>query len=269
MDCEDEEYNLALLYDDPMNSQPNDNPSNHHDHSGPPRGRGGRRPPPRPPTPRPRPHDRDEERDVVSDGGGRGRGTAGRGRGAAGQGAVPRGRGTAGSGGRGDGSPGPRRPDVRALIDIWGDADVQQQLDSVSRNRHIYEKISTDLNNLGYHKTGKQCKTKVKNLTQRFRKLRDGHCFTGTRLEWHLYDNIDAILGTRASSDPPFVLDSGALEASIITDITEPEVSLFEEHNDSGNSRSMSVENITQETSTEQDTNSCPEKLHLMKPLLW
>uniref|UniRef100_A0A1X7UP62 Myb/SANT-like DNA-binding domain-containing protein n=1 Tax=Amphimedon queenslandica TaxID=400682 RepID=A0A1X7UP62_AMPQE len=143
-----------------------------------------------------------------------------------------------------------------ALIDVWGDADVQHQLDSVSRNRHIYEKISTDLNNLGYHKTWQQCKTKVKNLTQRYRKLRDGHCVTGTgRSEWHLYDKIDAILGTRVSSDPPLVLDSGALEASIITDMTEPEVSPFDEHNDSGNSRSTSVENnITEETSTEQET---------------
>lgn len=65
--------------------------------------------------------------------------------------------------------------------------------------------------------------------------MRDGHRVTGTgRSEWHLYDKIDAILGTRASSDPPLVLDSGALEASIITDMTEPEVSPFDEHNDSG-----------------------------------
>ena len=43
------------------------------------------------------------------------------------------------------------------------------------------------------------------------------------------------ILGTRASSDPHLVLNSGVLEASIIKDITtQPELSPFDELHDDG-----------------------------------
>lgn len=66
--------------------------------------------------------------------------------------------------------------------------------------------------------------------------MRDGHHVTGTGWsEWHLYNKIDVILDTRASSDPPLVLDSGAPEASFITEITtQSEVSPFDEQNDYG-----------------------------------
>ena len=56
--------------------------------------------------------------------------------------------------------------ETSVLISIWGAANVQQQLDSVTRNRHIYEKIANDMAEHGYHKTWQQCKTKIKNLRQ-------------------------------------------------------------------------------------------------------
>lgn len=40
--------------------------------------------------------------------------------------------------------------ETNALIEVWGAADVQNQLDAVSRNRHIYQRISRDLQQLGY-----------------------------------------------------------------------------------------------------------------------
>lgn len=61
--------------------------------------------------------------------------------------------------------------ETRALVGIWGAADVQNQLDGVARNRAIYEKISAALADLGYERTWQQWKTKVKNLTQRYRKV--------------------------------------------------------------------------------------------------
>lgn len=63
--------------------------------------------------------------------------------------------------------------ETNALIEVWGAADVQNQLDAVSRNRHIYQRISRDLQQLGYTKTWQQCKTKIKNLTQKYRKVSD------------------------------------------------------------------------------------------------
>ena len=59
----------------------------------------------------------------------------------------------------------------RALIGILGAADVQRQLDGVVRNKTIYERIARDLQALGYSHTWEQCRTKVKNLVKRYRKV--------------------------------------------------------------------------------------------------
>ena len=61
--------------------------------------------------------------------------------------------------------------ETKALVGILGAEDIQTQLDGVSRNRSIYEKIATSMTDLGYDRTWQQCKTKVKNLTQRYRKV--------------------------------------------------------------------------------------------------
>ena len=61
--------------------------------------------------------------------------------------------------------------ETKALVDIWGAHDVQAQLDGVARNRCVYEKIATAMEDAEFHRTWQQCKTKVKNLTQRYRKV--------------------------------------------------------------------------------------------------
>ena len=60
---------------------------------------------------------------------------------------------------------------TRALLAIWGEENIQEQLDGVARNRDIYEKISNCLSEQGFEYTWKQCRTKIKNLTQRYRKV--------------------------------------------------------------------------------------------------
>ena len=60
---------------------------------------------------------------------------------------------------------------TRALIAIWGEENVQEQLDSVSRNRTIFEKIAASLRAKGFTYDYKQCRTKVKNLTAKYRKV--------------------------------------------------------------------------------------------------
>ena len=61
--------------------------------------------------------------------------------------------------------------ETRALIGVWGQADVQSQLDGVQRNRTIYEKIASEMVDLEYPRSWQQCRTKVKNLTQKYRKV--------------------------------------------------------------------------------------------------
>ena len=60
---------------------------------------------------------------------------------------------------------------TRALIAVWREVDVQQKLDSVKRNKIIYEEIAEKMRE-GFKFTWEQCRTKAKNLTQRYRKVR-------------------------------------------------------------------------------------------------
>ena len=62
-------------------------------------------------------------------------------------------------------------PETRALISVWSQANVQTQLDRVQRNRVIYKGIEREFAALGYSRSWKQCRTKMKNLIQRYRKV--------------------------------------------------------------------------------------------------
>ena len=56
---------------------------------------------------------------------------------------------------------------TRALVSLWGEANVQEKLDGVSRNHTIYEGIAE-----GMRKAELiiYTRTKVKTLTQKYRK---------------------------------------------------------------------------------------------------
>ena len=58
-----------------------------------------------------------------------------------------------------------------ALVSIWGQANVQNELDGIASNRTVFEKIAKEMAELGFERTWQQCRTKVKNLTQKFRKV--------------------------------------------------------------------------------------------------
>ena len=75
--------------------------------------------------------------------------------------------------------------ETRALLDVWGADNVQRHLDGVVRNRTVYQRVANGLAELGFERTWQQCKTKVKNLVQRYRKvsvirLICGKCAIGT-----------------------------------------------------------------------------------------
>ena len=52
--------------------------------------------------------------------------------------------------------------EVRALIAIWGEANVQEELDGAVRNKVVYQDISRKLQEQGYNREWEQCKTKIK-----------------------------------------------------------------------------------------------------------
>ena len=49
---------------------------------------------------------------------------------------------------------------TKALISIWGQEDVQRELDGVIRNRTIYENVASELRKVEVEKTWQQCRSK-------------------------------------------------------------------------------------------------------------
>ena len=49
---------------------------------------------------------------------------------------------------------------TKALLSIWGEHNIQDQLDGVKRNKYIYDKIASELTENGFQFTAKQCRTK-------------------------------------------------------------------------------------------------------------
>ena len=50
--------------------------------------------------------------------------------------------------------------ETKALLGIWSAANVQAQLNVVSRKKVVYERVATALVELGYEHTWEQCKNK-------------------------------------------------------------------------------------------------------------
>lgn len=60
-----------------------------------------------------------------------------------------------------------------ALMNIWGDEDVQRALRGFVHNGHVYGDIAERMHNLGYSKSSEQCRWKVKSLRNNFRQCYD------------------------------------------------------------------------------------------------
>ena len=54
--------------------------------------------------------------------------------------------------------------EVTALISIWGDAEIQKQLDGATRNKSIFLNISRKLKDNGYERDWQQCRAKIKKI---------------------------------------------------------------------------------------------------------
>ena len=61
--------------------------------------------------------------------------------------------------------------EMAALLSVWGEGRVQQMLTEVKRNRAVFQVIAAKMEKLGWERTWEQCRTKMKNLVTRYRKV--------------------------------------------------------------------------------------------------
>ena len=99
--------------------------------------------------------------------------------------------------------------EVFKLIELWKEEGIQEQLEGSKRNKHVYEKLATQVSKAGFKKTGEQCRCKVKKICQEYKKIKDNNGLTGRgRGKWRFYDAIDEVLGNRPATRPPVVINT-------------------------------------------------------------
>ncbi|XP_068124143.1 ATP-dependent (S)-NAD(P)H-hydrate dehydratase isoform X1 [Hyperolius riggenbachi] len=93
--------------------------------------------------------------------------------------------------------------ETRALLAIWGEADVQSALDGNFRNGHVYRDVAGRLNELGFQRTPDQCRIRIKGLKRQYYQVREDLRKNGhARKSCRYYDEMDRILSTRPAPAP-------------------------------------------------------------------
>ena len=66
------------------------------------------------------------------------------------------------------------------MRELWSDDTIQAMLEGRS-NRHVYAKISKEMEEMGFSKTAEQCASKIKKLKFKYRKIKDANNRSGAR----------------------------------------------------------------------------------------
>lgn len=99
--------------------------------------------------------------------------------------------------------------EAKLLISLWGDLAVQEKLNSMHNKKPIWEQISAKMAAAGYTRSAQQCRIKINNLKQKYRKVRDSNRESGKeRHEWEYFEAMDVVLGCKPSSEPLVLVDS-------------------------------------------------------------
>ncbi|XP_077400846.1 uncharacterized protein LOC144035201 isoform X2 [Vanacampus margaritifer] len=111
--------------------------------------------------------------------------------------------------------------ETSALIDIWGDEEVQRSITGFVPNGHVYADISGRLHRLGYGKTPEQCHDKVKTLKRNFLKgYQDRKC--GRRVDDKFYNQLEQVLGSEEVALDPCDPRGDAQDAGTLDPLNVP-----------------------------------------------
>ncbi|KAK6493096.1 multifunctional protein ADE2 isoform X1 [Huso huso] len=89
--------------------------------------------------------------------------------------------------------------EVRALLHIWSDSNIQTQLEGAVRNKSIFEEIANKLQKFGIDRDWKQCRTKYKNLKYEYKTVRSAQGSGNTCKSMKFFNELDAILQCRTA----------------------------------------------------------------------
>ncbi|XP_036344332.1 uncharacterized protein LOC118753557 [Rhagoletis pomonella] len=119
------------------------------------------------------------------------------------------------------------------LLELWEAKSVQ--LRSVRKNSHILEEMAGELRSAGYAISSKEIKTKMHNLTTKYRneKAKIGPS-GGSPSDWPLYTHMNAIFGSYKSYNvekmvEDSIIDCDGIQSSSISQFIESETDFDDE----------------------------------------
>ncbi|EMP27392.1 Zinc finger and SCAN domain-containing protein 29 [Chelonia mydas] len=99
--------------------------------------------------------------------------------------------------------------EVLELISVWREEAVQSQLCSSRRNYDIFRQISRDMMERSHDWDALQCRFKVKELQNAYRKAHKGNSCSGAApATCRFYKELDAILGGDLTSTQSNTMDT-------------------------------------------------------------
>lgn len=99
--------------------------------------------------------------------------------------------------------------EVSALIAVWGEADIQEQLDGATRNHLLVSQKCS--RRVDMTEIGNNAVPKLRISRQSIKKVKDHNGVTGNgRKTFKFYKKLDEILGHCPASTPPVLLDAGS-----------------------------------------------------------
>ncbi|XP_039767357.1 1-aminocyclopropane-1-carboxylate synthase-like protein 1 isoform X2 [Ornithorhynchus anatinus] len=88
-------------------------------------------------------------------------------------------------------------PEVVELLQLWADESVQLELESCLRNQHVFNRIAEVLRDKGIHRTGDQCREKIKKMKLEYRRIKDNSKAPRGGRSWKFYEAMDRVLTGR------------------------------------------------------------------------
>ncbi|XP_034625506.1 probable inactive 1-aminocyclopropane-1-carboxylate synthase-like protein 2 [Trachemys scripta elegans] len=111
-------------------------------------------------------------------------------------------------------------PEVVELLQLWADESVQMELESCLRNQHVFNRIAEVLREKGIHRTGDQCREKIKKMKLEYRRIKDNNKTPRGGRTWKFYEVMDRVLTSRPSlsysSLTGSVVSQQALQGSMV-----------------------------------------------------
>lgn len=121
-----------------------------------------------------------------------------------------------------------KHDEVVDLVDIWGEARVQNELQKNYRNMDIFQKVADGMSDRGHSRTAVECRTKCKALKQAYKRVKSHNSQSESNpRRCPFFEELDRIFAADASLAPLGALDSlGFQPACDCADLAAEAVSL-------------------------------------------